>query len=37
MLILFKRKTDDAARSGSWTDRLAGGLAASVDKARSAR
>jgi fused signal recognition particle receptor len=32
MLDLFKRKTDDAVPKRSWTDRLAGGLAASRDK-----
>ena len=32
MLDLFKRKTDDAAPKPSWTDRLAGGLAASRER-----
>ena len=32
MLDLFKRKTDDAAPRPSWTDRLAGGLAASRER-----
>ena len=32
MLDLFKRKTDAAAPKRSWTERLAGGLAASRDK-----
>ena len=32
MLDLFKRKTEDAAPKRSWTERLAGGLAASRDK-----
>jgi len=32
MLDLFKRKTDDAAPRPSWSDRLAGGLAASRER-----